>query len=91
MKLKLLIVTLLLAVTHSLYAQTANDWVKKAVEKNHNKDYKGAIADCNTAIELDGKNGWAYNNRGFAKICLGRYADAIAPPPARPKSQCWSS
>ena len=42
------------------------------------KQYKQAIADYNTAIDLDPKYARAYNNRGVAYDALGQYEQAIA-------------
>ena len=41
-------------------------------------DYKGAIADYDTAIRLKPDDAKAYNNRGIAKSDLGQYFAAIA-------------
>ena len=42
-------------------------------------DYRGAIEDYNTYLELDGEGNHAYalNNRGFAKYKLGNYNGAM--------------
>lgn len=42
------------------------------------KDYSGAIADCDKAILMNGPNkSWAYNARGLAKMSLKDYTGAI--------------
>ena len=41
-------------------------------------DYKGAIADFDTAIRLNPDDATAYNTRGVAKGKLGQHFDAIA-------------
>ncbi|UFH36054.1 tetratricopeptide repeat protein [Flavobacterium acetivorans] len=42
------------------------------------KDYQGAILDYNKGIKSNPNNGEAYYYRGYAKICLNKYNDAIS-------------
>ncbi|MFL0760785.1 MAG: tetratricopeptide repeat protein, partial [Prochlorococcus sp.] len=42
------------------------------------KDYQGAIADFNKAIEFGPQYAYAYYNRGITKSTLGHYREAIA-------------
>lgn len=60
----------------NLFGQTSEDWVKMGVKKANLEDYRGAIADFNKAIEIDPKDGDAYNNRGKAKFDLEDYRGA---------------
>lgn len=46
--------------------------------KHYLKDYAGAIADYNKAIEQKPQSAATYNNRGNAKKNLGDYAGAMA-------------
>ena len=47
--------------------------------KMSQKDYSGAIADCDKAILMNGANkSWAYNARGLAKMALKDYQSAIS-------------
>lgn len=57
---------------------TADDWFLKAAEKYKKRDYQGAIADLDQAIQLNPKYGIAYNNRGSARLFLGDSPGAIA-------------
>ncbi|MCX5905062.1 MAG: tetratricopeptide repeat protein, partial [Proteobacteria bacterium] len=80
MKEKAAIIFLLLMIpAYVMGGETAGDYINKAVEKSALHDYRGAIKDCNKAIELDPKNADAYNNRSIAKACLkdweGAYKD----------------
>src|SRR5580692_7642391 len=77
MKRQLFTLIFLIAIAQPLFAQTAEDWAKKASEKANNKDYEGAIADYDKAIQIDSKNQFSYGNRGEAKNEIGRYADAM--------------
>ena len=47
------------------------------VAKNNLGDHKGAIADCDKALELNPEYANAYNNRGIAKKSLNDYKGAI--------------
>jgi tetratricopeptide (TPR) repeat protein len=69
---------LLMVLAQTTFAQTSDDWVKTAIEKKNKQDNLGAIADCNRALQLDGRNTWALNVRGIAKNNLKRYDEAIA-------------
>ena len=52
--------------------------LNRANVKNNLKDYKGAIADYNKAIEIDSNDAIAYVNRGIAKYLLKDYKGSIA-------------
>lgn len=54
------------------------DWFKSAATKSANKDYHGAIADLNKAIELNPNDLDAYLKRGSAKVCLENFQAALA-------------
>ena len=53
-------------------------YFNSGIAKNDLKDYEGAIADYNKAIELDPDDTVAYLNRGFAKENLGDLNGACA-------------
>ena len=53
--------------TQAAHAQSAGEFFNRGNAKIKSKDYQGAIADYNEAIEIDPKNALIYNNRGFAK------------------------
>ncbi|MGE4597046.1 MAG: tetratricopeptide repeat protein [Methylophilaceae bacterium] len=57
---------------------TAETYNKSAEEKYDLKDYSGAIADYNKAIEINPNHADAYYNRGIAKDNLEDYYGAIA-------------
>jgi len=77
MRRQLFTILFLSVVTQALYAQSANDLVKRAIEKENNKDYNGAMADCNSAMQMEPRNTWALNTRGLVKIKLDRCKDAL--------------
>ncbi|HYG39250.1 MAG TPA: tetratricopeptide repeat protein [Cytophagales bacterium] len=52
-------------------------YLSRAVIKYNRSDFKGALADYNSAIELDNKNHEAYVNRGLVKEKLKDYEEAI--------------
>ena len=76
-KLRLKIIILLLAVlfyTPTAYCQvSAEEYFHQAVEKDRSKDYQGAIADYNVAIEINPNYAQAYNNKGIIKYKLKDY------------------
>jgi tetratricopeptide (TPR) repeat protein len=57
---------------------TAEEYYYRAYEKAENKDYRGAIADLNKAIEIDPNYAKAYGLRGNLKKRLEDYRGAIA-------------
>ena len=61
-----------LFITTLAYAKTAEDYLKAGNTKYELKDYKGAIQDYTTAIELNPSNAEAYNLRGIDKLILGQ-------------------
>ena len=58
--------------------EAAEKYFKLGLEKYDKKDYQGAIADFDKAIEINPKYADAYNNRGNAKNQLKQYQEAIA-------------
>ena len=60
------------------YNQTAKEYFESAINKEKSKDYKGALADYNKAIEINPKLVRAYNNRGNVKSDLKDYEGAIS-------------
>ena len=59
-------------------SSTAEEYFYSGYEKGQNKDYYGAIADYNKAIELNPDNATTYYNRGWLKDDLKDYFGAIA-------------
>jgi tetratricopeptide (TPR) repeat protein len=59
-------------------AQTAEEYLYRAIEKNYKVDYYGAISDFTKAIELGIVNVfYVYNNRAFSKSNLEDYKGAM--------------
>ena len=58
--------------------EAAEKYFKLGVEKYDKKDYQGAIADYDKAIELNPKYADAYYKRGNAKHQLKQHKEAIA-------------
>ena len=56
---------------------TAEDFLKKGLEKYEKKDYKGAIDDYNQAIRFKPDDAFAYINRGIAHFASGDNKAAI--------------
>jgi tetratricopeptide (TPR) repeat protein len=56
---------------------SSSDYYSSAIKKSELKDYKGAITDCNKAIELDSQFAEAYDVRGTAKDELKDYKGAL--------------
>ena len=61
----------LLFWSNNVFSQTAQEWFDRGAAKNGLRDYMGAIADLNKAIELDPEDNEAYFYRGKAKLELG--------------------
>ncbi|MBW4467982.1 MAG: tetratricopeptide repeat protein [Pegethrix bostrychoides GSE-TBD4-15B] len=55
----------------------ARDWFEQGNEKLAAKNYQEAIADYDSAIDLDLKDAKIYNNRGWAYYNLKEYSKAI--------------
>jgi tetratricopeptide (TPR) repeat protein len=72
------LMTALLIVSES-YSQLseADKYYNRGCPKIRQKDYQGAIADFNKAIELDPMHKLAYSNRAASKYCLQDYRGAI--------------
>ncbi len=57
---------------------TAENFVRSGNQKENQKDYKGALADFNKALEIEPGNVDALYYRGYIKFQLQDYASAIA-------------
>ena len=56
----------------------ASTLINRGIVKDTIGDHAGAVADCDSALELDPKDAVAYNTRGGAKRNLGDIVGAIA-------------
>mgnify|MGYP000604358801 CR=1 FL=1 len=64
--------------TNTTKAETGDEYFYRALEKNNNKDYYGALADYNKLIEMFPNEGFAtYYNRGNVKNKLKDFDGAI--------------
>ena len=73
---KIIIVLIAIMSISNIYGQTtAEEYLKRGVSKEKLKDYTGAIADYNKAIELNPNNANAYYSRAVSKMRLG-YIDS---------------
>jgi tetratricopeptide (TPR) repeat protein len=52
--------------------------INRCTVYRHREDHDRAIADCNSAIQLDPNNADAFNNRGLVHRAMGRFDRAIA-------------
>src|ERR1039457_2323359 len=77
-KLLSIVIILFLGFTTMIYAQSANDLLQRAREKNSNRDYNWAIINCDQSILLNPYFDIAYYDRGFMKLQLGRIFGAKA-------------
>ena len=57
--------------------KTADEFIKSGNQKEDVKDYKGALADYNQAIMLEPQNSEALYYRGFVKIRMQDFGNAI--------------
>ena len=69
---------ILVLLSLSGFGQTAEDYYNKGTSKFSLKDYNGAIAEFNTAIQLNPDYAITYYNRGLAKDELKDYTGAIS-------------
>jgi len=61
-----------------LSSAQSDEFLEAINRKIGQKDYSGAIADCDKAILMNGSNkSWAYNSRGLAKMALKDHTGAI--------------
>ena len=74
---KKLFLLVLVFVTYISCNKTEEDYNKSGLAKSDLKDYKGAIADYNKAIEINPDFSEAYENRAKAKDKLKDYEGAI--------------
>ena len=68
----------MLAASDKAYADSAEIYYKKGINKAEKGDFYGAISDYSKAIEINPRYSKAYNNRGNAKRTLKDYDGAIA-------------
>ena len=54
-----------------------HEFLKQAVQKAKQKNYRGAIEDLNWALEIDPLDAWAYASRGQVKANFGNLHGAI--------------
>jgi tetratricopeptide (TPR) repeat protein len=59
-------------------ATKADDFFIQALNKYDKGDYKGALADFNTALKINPKSANTYNNRGLVRTQLGEKQGALA-------------
>ncbi len=64
--------------TQAAHAQSADDYVNRGNSKYRLRDYQGAIADYNKAIQINPKYADAYTNRGISKELVGDLKGACA-------------
>ena len=70
---------LCVALTHlQAFGQTADEHFNAGIKKFKAQNYETALAEFNTAIELDPNNSKTYNNRGIIKNMLNDSAGSIA-------------
>ena len=75
---KKLLIFIVLIISTSVNAQTAEEYYNSGNEKSGNKNFDGSIADYDNAIRINSKYTDAYFNRGTSKLYLKDYKGAIA-------------
>lgn len=55
----------------------ANAFLRQAVQKAQQKDYRGAMEDLDWALQIDSQDAWAYASRGKVRAHLGDLQGAI--------------
>ena len=68
----------MLAASEKAYAENAEFYYKRAINKAEEGDFYGAIGDYSKTIEINPNNGSAYKNRGIAKELIGDLKGACA-------------
>ena len=71
-------IVLLIVVSLSAKAQTAEDYYNRGNEKTSKQEFEGPIVDYDKAIKINSKFTDAYYNRGSSKLYLKDYKGAIA-------------
>jgi serine/threonine protein kinase/regulator of sirC expression with transglutaminase-like and TPR domain len=64
--------------SQALQLSNAGDYVNRGLEKHNQKDYQGAIADYNQALNINPNYSLAFYNRGVARDDTGDKQGAIA-------------
>ena len=59
------------------FAQTAEEYVERGIEKYEQQDFAGSILEFSSAIKRDSNYKWAYYNRAITKESLKDYSGAI--------------
>jgi len=68
----------LLILPFTIQAQTFSDYTRSAFSKIHNRDYNGAISDCNKAIKLNKNSPIPYISRAVCKNILDDARGALS-------------
>jgi tetratricopeptide (TPR) repeat protein len=74
---KVIFFLVILVMSQKIYCQTEADFFARALDKEKNKNYKGAIRYYTKALKLDSTNIEIWERRGFAKSNLHLYPSAI--------------
>ena len=62
---------LIISLSENLYASDAFFYFNRAIKKEDDGDYYGAISDCNKAIQINPKDSQAFINRAVTKFLIG--------------------
>lgn len=74
MKNSLTIIALLITITS--FAQTADEYLKKGIDKHNSKNFDGAIKEYGAAIKIDKNLKDGYFNRGVCELALHNFKAA---------------
>lgn len=74
---KINLLLLFILFTLPVFAQTSKELVKQAGEALEKKNLKEALSLADKAIELDGKNGYAYSLRGDIYLAMRKFSEAF--------------